>query len=85
MICPFKENEVGEIEYPEIARFIDWIDNFVVVFFSLEYIVRYLISEFGFKKSSLIRVHAPRFHPVDKWNSKVELKSSLSGVKVQSK
>jgi len=41
ILNPFQENEVGVIEYPEIARIIDWIDNFVVVFFSLEYIVRY--------------------------------------------
>ena len=30
----------------------------------------------GFKKSSLSRVYLPRFHPVDKWISTVEFKSS---------
>ena len=30
----------------------------------------------GFKKSSLSRVYAPRFHPVGDWNSKVEFRTT---------
>ena len=34
----------------------------------------------GFKKSSLSRVYAPRFHPVDDWENIGFKKSSLSQV-----
>ena len=37
----FQEDKNGRIEFPTIAMFISWIDNFVVVFFSIEYCVRY--------------------------------------------
>ena len=39
-----QEDAQGNLEFPLLAYIIDLIDNFVVVFFSLEYLVRLAIS-----------------------------------------
>ena len=51
------------------------VENKSILFYSIDF-----ISKLGLTYSSLRQVYAPRFHPVGDWNSKVDLKSSLSGV-----
>ena len=50
-----QEDDQGLIEYEILAYIIDLIDNFVVVFFSLEYLVRLIIcpNKFKFIKSPM--------------------------------
>ena len=50
-----QEDAQGNLEFPLLAYIIDLIDNFVVVFFSLEYLVRLAIcpNKFKFIKSPM--------------------------------
>ena len=45
----FKEDEKGRVEYPVILAIIEYIDNFVVIFFTFEYFIRLLVSPRRFK------------------------------------
>ena len=50
-----QEDDQGLVEYHILAYIIDLIDNFVVVFFSLEYLIRLVIcpNKFKFFKSPM--------------------------------
>ena len=64
---------ISKVEFKlSYSRVLKWIFDLPVFTLTL--------WKLGLKKSSLSRVFAPRFQPVGEWNSKVELKSSLSGV-----
>ena len=38
-----QKDEKGRVDFPRIVLVIDLIDNFVVIFFTLEYLVRLLV------------------------------------------
>ncbi len=43
-IDELQQDEKGRVEYPTILAIIEYIDNFVVVFFTLEYFVRLIVA-----------------------------------------
>ena len=48
-IDELQKNEEGYVEYPTVVFIIEIMDNFVVIFFAIEYMIRLVISPRKFK------------------------------------